>query len=369
MVLITHAGPLPRLLHLPAGGTYTVREAGPEPVRCYRCNAYGHTQAKCGESTTCGVCSGRHSTRRCIEKHRQGERTVAKCVNCGNSHHVWFPGCPARLEELANYRQDRWNNHNKRRPRRDNRSRENNNQERRNAPAHQQSHQQQQKRTQERSTHREEHEQQPTCEAISTEEDRNNARQHHSQQEVRTPKSTKQGRQREHRLASKITKVETSTNNVGKNKKKEDKREIHNQKTRSKETHEKKLTHEPRVEDGRNRSSEQDGGEQVETADSDLERFALELSGRDLIRFADEMAEPIMEYCSKEKPEGSLEQLLHYILDGLSDLNSVATEIAKAQYNRRQRMRANSNTTKEPLATDNRPTSEPAQHVAAQRQH
>ena len=104
-------------------------------------------------------------------------------------------------------------------------------------------------------------------------------------------------------------------------------------------------------------------------SDPDLERFAAELSGPDLIRFANKMAQPIMKYCNQEKPKGPLEQLLHYILDGLDALNTAGMAVAEVQYKRHQRTSANNNTAKEPLATDNRPPSESTQHVADQHQH
>ena len=369
MVLITHAGPLPRLLHLPAGGTYTVREAGPEPVRCYRCNAYGHTQARCRGSTTCGVCSGKHNTRKCIEKHRNGERTVAKCVNCRNAHHAWFPGCPARLEELANYRHDRRSSHGKRQPKRNNQTSEHTAQEGRNIPTHQ--HLQQEEHRLELTSHTGVHGQQLASEASSAEEDRdrNSPVHHRSQRELRTVGSTKRGEKRKQRLTSQVNTVETATCSVGKSKRKENRQKTSNQKPRQKESDRRKPTHKPQEEEDCNRSSGQVGEEQAGVSDPDLERFAAELSGPDLIRFANKMAQPIMKYCNQEKPKGPLEQLLHYILDGLDALNNAGMAVAEVQYKRHQRTSANNNTAKEPLATDNRPPSESTQHVADQHQH
>ena len=36
----------------------------------------------------------------CIQKHKQGETTTAKCPNCGQNHHAWYKRCPARIQRI-----------------------------------------------------------------------------------------------------------------------------------------------------------------------------------------------------------------------------------------------------------------------------
>ena len=58
-------------------------------VRCYKCQAWGHTQSVCRKPARCGQCAGAHESRECPE-----ERT--SCANCGKQHRAWQQrDCPA----------------------------------------------------------------------------------------------------------------------------------------------------------------------------------------------------------------------------------------------------------------------------------
>ncbi|KAG7160423.1 RNA-directed DNA polymerase from mobile element jockey-like 33, partial [Homarus americanus] len=41
-----------------------------------------------------------HMTEMCIQKHKDGTITTAKCPNCGKKHHAWSTSCPERRERM-----------------------------------------------------------------------------------------------------------------------------------------------------------------------------------------------------------------------------------------------------------------------------
>lgn len=69
----------------------TVEPYFPSPLRCNKCQKYGHKLSECIEQKqTCGKCSGDHT----------GEcKNPAKCSNCGNNHFAWNTGCPIFIKE------------------------------------------------------------------------------------------------------------------------------------------------------------------------------------------------------------------------------------------------------------------------------
>ena len=68
-----------------------------EPMRCFKCQRFSHHKATCYNPVCCAICSGRHETSFCINKHKEGQATTARCVNCKGNHHAWNPKCPERL--------------------------------------------------------------------------------------------------------------------------------------------------------------------------------------------------------------------------------------------------------------------------------
>ena len=104
-VLVVHIGPLPS--HLDLGkfwGTFPLEEHVKEPVRCYKCQRFGHVQSRCGNDPRCGVCSLKHPSEVCIKKHQLGQSTRAKCINCGRSHHAWSVRCEERHRRTTKLR-------------------------------------------------------------------------------------------------------------------------------------------------------------------------------------------------------------------------------------------------------------------------
>ena len=99
-VKVTVQGKVPDSVTVGLFGTFQVRKWNAEPMRCYRCNRFGHHQRVCQGRITCGVCAGRHATEECMEKHRQGQHVQAKCPNCTRPHHAWNPRCPERVKRV-----------------------------------------------------------------------------------------------------------------------------------------------------------------------------------------------------------------------------------------------------------------------------
>lgn len=109
-ILITLRGPIPTYIDLKTWGTYSLRPYTPEPLRCFNCQNFGHHQSKCYRPTTCGICSGRHNSRQCIDKLKAKQSVTPKCPNCSRKHHAWNKACPARKSKVQQDkdREEKW---------------------------------------------------------------------------------------------------------------------------------------------------------------------------------------------------------------------------------------------------------------------
>ena len=66
----------------------------PSPLRCFKCQKYGHSQAKCRREAVCGKCGEKgHDSRNCTKE--------SKCINCAENHPSYSRSCPKFLEEKA----------------------------------------------------------------------------------------------------------------------------------------------------------------------------------------------------------------------------------------------------------------------------
>ena len=64
----------------------------PNPLRCYRCQKFGHVTSKCKHSETCARCSETgHTDESC--------RKAFKCVNCGECHAAYNKKCSVYKKE------------------------------------------------------------------------------------------------------------------------------------------------------------------------------------------------------------------------------------------------------------------------------
>ena len=94
-------GPVPARIDLGIWGSFPTATYTPEPLRCFRCQKFGHHQARClSPNPVCGVCSGHHRTEECIAKLKAKEVLTPKCPNCSKKHHAWSPFCRARTDRV-----------------------------------------------------------------------------------------------------------------------------------------------------------------------------------------------------------------------------------------------------------------------------
>ena len=65
----------------------TVKEFIPHPIRCFKCQKFGHISKNCRGKQKCPLCSEDHTFEECQNRENK------KCSNCGGSHSAGFKGC------------------------------------------------------------------------------------------------------------------------------------------------------------------------------------------------------------------------------------------------------------------------------------
>lgn len=75
---------------------YNVRPYVPPPLRCFKCQRFGHVAAVCKGKERCSRCGGEHEYGKCAEGAK------LKCCNCGGEHSSAYRGCEAskKAEEV-----------------------------------------------------------------------------------------------------------------------------------------------------------------------------------------------------------------------------------------------------------------------------
>lgn len=69
---------------------FKVRLFIPRPLRCHKCNAFGHAQAHCRKMKhSCPRCAGDHPYSEC-----QNKEGTPRCSNCGGGHSAAYAKCP-----------------------------------------------------------------------------------------------------------------------------------------------------------------------------------------------------------------------------------------------------------------------------------
>ena len=72
---------------------FLVKQYVPKPLRCFKCNRFGHTSTKCRGKERCSKCGGDHKIENC-------QITIAKCVNCNGNHSAASKECPKYQKEV-----------------------------------------------------------------------------------------------------------------------------------------------------------------------------------------------------------------------------------------------------------------------------
>ncbi|KAK4328283.1 hypothetical protein Pmani_001308 [Petrolisthes manimaculis] len=79
-IQFTITGPLPPYLKLGNWGTFYTRPYSKEPLRCFKCQRFGHHKAHCHQPEVCAVCSSPHATEVCLKKLKEQQPTTAKWI-------------------------------------------------------------------------------------------------------------------------------------------------------------------------------------------------------------------------------------------------------------------------------------------------
>ena len=66
--------------------SFQVKKYERPPLRCFKCQRFGHVAASCRGSQRCTKCGGEHDLLEC-------DVTDTKCCNCGGTHMASFRGC------------------------------------------------------------------------------------------------------------------------------------------------------------------------------------------------------------------------------------------------------------------------------------
>ena len=72
---------------------YRVREFVHKPLRCFKCQKFGHAARACSGTQTCARCGGAHEYGNC------GVGVEPKCCNCGGAHSAAYWGCAVMKRE------------------------------------------------------------------------------------------------------------------------------------------------------------------------------------------------------------------------------------------------------------------------------
>ena len=78
------------------GVDYETEGYVPRPLRCDKCQRFGHHKSECKASKAiCSFCAGQHEYLNCDNRT---DFDKAKCVNCGDNHSSAYRKCPKYLE-------------------------------------------------------------------------------------------------------------------------------------------------------------------------------------------------------------------------------------------------------------------------------
>src|SRR5258705_9798143 len=69
--------------------SFQLLEFRESPLRCFKCQRYGHTERNCRSLERCVHCAGKHPSAECTSPNKPS------CVNCGGQHEAKDRSCPA----------------------------------------------------------------------------------------------------------------------------------------------------------------------------------------------------------------------------------------------------------------------------------
>lgn len=93
LIIVTFGGKILPEKIIAGYESYPVRPYIPRPMRCMKCQRFGHTQKKCRSTNPkCGKCAEEHQTYEC-------KSTIIKCTNCNGNHLAKEKTCPKFILE------------------------------------------------------------------------------------------------------------------------------------------------------------------------------------------------------------------------------------------------------------------------------
>ena len=104
-VIVTVRGTLSPNLDMGNWEVFYLRPYTPEPLRCFRCQQFGHHQNNCSCTPACGICSRKHVIQQCLDEYKTKHEVTHKCPNGWEGHHAWNHSCPARLQRVTQGRE------------------------------------------------------------------------------------------------------------------------------------------------------------------------------------------------------------------------------------------------------------------------
>ena len=82
-------------------GQFKTEPVTKEPLRCYRCQRFGHSQKVCRAQAQCVICAGHHNSDVCLRRPNKSSSTVVpKCINCAGEPPSFSKMCPERIYHL-----------------------------------------------------------------------------------------------------------------------------------------------------------------------------------------------------------------------------------------------------------------------------
>ena len=71
-----------------------VKQYIPNPLRCYKCQTYGHHEDNCRVREVCGGCDQQNP-----DYHINDCQFPCKCANCGSNHLMYSRSCESWRQE------------------------------------------------------------------------------------------------------------------------------------------------------------------------------------------------------------------------------------------------------------------------------
>jgi len=80
---------------------FKVKQYIPKPLRCFKCNRYGHVANYCKGKERCSNCGGDHSWKNCDSPNK-------RCPNCKGNYSAANTACPPYERELVKVPKAQW---------------------------------------------------------------------------------------------------------------------------------------------------------------------------------------------------------------------------------------------------------------------